>query len=149
MKNLKAYTIAALAAALAAALLSGCAAAKPLQETDVGYAGAMLDQVLSGIRDKDYAAFSKDFGNDMKAAMPEDSFNTLTDTLETKIGDYESRSFFNASQTSSKGIVYDVVVYKAKYTLESGDVTVTISFCDENGAKVVGGLFFNSSNLAK
>ena len=54
-----------------------------------------------------------------------------------------------ASQTTAKGTAYDTAVYRAKYTQESGDVVITITFCDENGAKVVAGLYFNSANLAK
>ena len=46
-----------------------------IKETDVSYAGPMLDNVLSGIKDKDYDKFSKDFSSIMKNAITGDYFS--------------------------------------------------------------------------
>jgi hypothetical protein len=132
---------------LAGALLAGCG--KVLTESDVSYAGPLLDNMLSGIRDKDYREFSKDFGAEMKTAMTEDAFNTLVDTLSSKIGDYQSRAFGGATTQASNGKNYTVVVYKAKYSTETADVLITVTFGDDNGAKTVDGFFLNSPNLRK
>jgi hypothetical protein len=144
MKRL--FAAAALALMLSL-LVSGCA--KGLKESDVSYAGAMLDQVLAGIKDRDYAEFSKDFGPDMLSALPEDKFGALADNLESKIGDYQSRSFVSATDLQSNGKNYTKVVYRAKYTGETGDVLITITFGGEEGAKTVEGFFMSSPNLAK
>lgn len=132
---------------LAGALLSGCG--KVLTESDVSYAGPMLDNLLSGIKDKDYSEFSKDFGPEMKTAMTEDAFNTLADTLSSKIGDYQSRAFGGATTQKSNGKDYTVVVYKAKYSSETADVMITVTIGDDNGNKTVDGFFMNSPNLRK
>jgi hypothetical protein len=138
---------AALLAVISGMLLAGCAAG--LKETDVSYAGPMLDQVLLGIKDRDYDAFSKDFGPEMKAAMTEDSFNQLADLLQTKVGDYESKQFASAVNANEKGKAYTRVIYNAKYTDEDGTVVITIVFGGEEGARTVEGLFFSSPNLLK
>lgn len=116
-------------------------------EADVPYASDMVDNMLAGIKEKDYAKFSKDFTDTMKSAMKEDSLNQLADMLSSKIGDYESKTFGQAANVTQGGLAYTVIVYTAKYTKESGDVIITVSFIDNNGTKQIGGLNFNSPNL--
>lgn len=134
-------------AMLAGALLSGCG--KVMTESDVSYASPLLDNMLSGIKDKDYSEFSKDFGSEMKTAMTEEAFNTLVDTLNSKIGDYQSRTFGGATTQASNGKNYTVVVYKAKYTNETADVMITLTVGGEDGGRTVDGFFMNSPNLRK
>jgi len=125
-------------------VLTGCG---QITEADVPYASDMVDNVLAGIKDRDYAEFSRDFTDDVKSALTEDKINSLADLLESKIGDYESKTFGQAADKAQNGINYTMVVYTAKYTKESGDVIITVSFTDNNGIKQIGGLNFNSPNL--
>lgn len=120
-----------------------------LTEADVPYASDMVDNMLAGIKDKDYAKFSRDFTDTMKSALTEDKLDQLADMLESKIGDYESRTFGQAANVAQNGINYTVIIYTAKYTEESGNVIITVSFTDNNGVKQIGGLNFNSPNLRK
>lgn len=128
-------------------LLIGCS--HKITESDVTYGSAITDNVLEGIKNKDYNKFTRDFSDTMKKAIPEQSFNSLADKLNTKIGDYSSKTFSGAAKNKKDNKEYTVVVYKAKYTKESGDVLITITFSDNNGKKAVDGLFFKSPNLTK
>ncbi len=128
-------------------LLAGCST--QTTETDVSYAGPMLDNVLNGIKDKDYAAFSQDFSSSMKSAFTQEQFDAMVTLLESKIGDYEGKTLSGSTVTKNNNQAFTVVVYKAKYSKESGDVQITISFSDDNGKKSIEGLFFNSPNLRK
>ncbi|QAT40897.1 DUF3887 domain-containing protein [Clostridium sp. JN-9] len=137
----------ALITIMAGVLLTGCG--QKLTEADVSYGSEITDNVLEGIKDKNYNKFSRDFSDTMKNAITEQSFNSLTGNLNTKIGDYKSKAFSGASKTKKDNKEYTVVVYKAKYTKETGDVLITITFSDNNGKNMVDGLYFKSPNLAK
>jgi len=131
-----------LAALTAAALLGGCG----LKETDVPYAGDMAENLLQGLSQNDYAAFSRDFSDTMKSAIDEDAFATMVDQFSTTIGTYESKSFYQAANTTQNDVDYTVVVYKAKFS-EEDEVLVTVTFSGDEGSEVVDGLFFNSPKL--
>jgi hypothetical protein len=135
------------AAVLIAAVLAGCGSA--IKESDLSYASPMVDSLLSAVQAKDYAKFSTDLGDKMKASMTEDNFTAMADALAEKIGDFESKSFAGASNTTQDNTPYTAIVYKAKYSKEQGDVIVTVSFTDKDGKKVIEGLNFNSPNLRK
>jgi hypothetical protein len=128
-------------------LLAGCG--KQMAEADVDYAAPMVDNLLVGIKDRDLQVFSKDMGSKMIAAFTQASFDSLADTLSTKIGDYQSRAFASARVTKSGETEFTVVIYKAKYSSETDDVLITVSFGEEEGAKKITGLYFNSPNLRK
>jgi hypothetical protein len=129
-------------------LLPGCGS-KSLSEADVNYAGPILENVLTGMKEDNYADFSKDFSDQMKAALTQENFKTFKTSFDSKIGDYESKTFSGATTTSKDNKTYTIVVYKAKYSKESADVQITITFSDNNGKKIIEGLVFNSPNLKK
>jgi hypothetical protein len=122
-------------------------ASGPLTEADVPYAGDMVENLLTGIREKDLAKFSRDLDDTMKSYYTESAFNDFVGLLETKIGDYESKAFGQAAKVTQNSVDYTVVIYAAKYSKESGDVIITVSFSDNNGVKQVAGLYFNSPKL--
>jgi hypothetical protein len=128
-------------------LLTGCG--NKISESDVSYASLMLDNVLAGIKDKDYDKFSKDFSGNIKNAITKDKFDTIVATLDSKIGDYKEKSFGGAANTKKDNMALTVVVYKAKYSKETSDVLITISFSDNNGKKMIEGFILNSPNLRK
>ncbi len=133
---------------IAGTLLPGCGAER-LSESDVSYAGPILDNVLTGIRDNHYDEFSRDFSDKMKTALTQENFEILVTTLNSKIGDYESKSFSGATNAIKDNNTYTVVIYKAKYSKETNDVQITITLSDNNGKKLIEGLLFNSPNLKK
>lgn len=133
---------------IAGTLLSGCGS-KSLSEAEVSYTGPILENVLTGMKEDSYADFSRDFSDQMKAALTQENFITFKTTFDSKIGDYESKSFSGATTTTKDNKTYTIVVYKAKYSKETADVQITITFSDHDGKKIVEGLIMNSPNLKK
>lgn len=124
-------------------LSAGCG--KKLTETDVPYAKPMLDNILAGIAEKDYSKFSKDFSEPMKTGIQEDDFHAMVTTLESKLGEYESRSFTNATQIKSATELM-LVTYEAEYSKES-NVTMKIYFSDSEGKKSIEGFSIDAPAL--
>ncbi len=124
-------------------LLPGCSSG--LNESDVAYAGPVLDNILQGIADKDYGKFSRDFSEKLKEAVKEDDFYALVTTLDTKLGEYEGRSFSNAARTKSANID-TLVTYQARYSKQSV-VTIKLYFSDNNGTRLIEGLLIDSPAL--
>jgi hypothetical protein len=129
-------------------LLPGCGT-KGLSEADISYADPILENVLTGMKEHNYKEFSRDFSDQMKAALTEENFAAFVTTFDTKIGDYESKTFSGATTTTKENKTYTVVIYKAKYSKETADVQITITLSDHNGKKVIEGLVMNSPNLKK
>jgi len=133
-----------LAAVLAlTALLAGCG----IKEADVPYADDMAQNMMQGLKQNDYAMFSRDLSDTMKGAIDADAFAAMVDQLSATIGTYESMSFYQASNTKQNDVAYTSVIYKAKFSDEEGDVLVTVTFSGEEGSKVIDGLFFTSPKL--
>jgi outer membrane murein-binding lipoprotein Lpp len=149
----------------AAALLAGCGGMKETdevsqqtvvtdqetdqasQEPDVSYADDMVENMLAGLNQNDYAVFSRDFSDAMKAAINETAFESMLELFISTIGEYENKHFYQAADTTQNGVVLTVVVYTAQYTQESGDVIITVYFGGEEGSKKIEGLYFNSPKL--
>ncbi len=118
-----------------------------ITEEDVAYAGPMTDNILVGIANNDYAVFSRDFSDTMKAAITKEGFDKLVSFLDTKIGEYKSKAFGQAADVTQNGVIYTVVIYTAKYSDEPGDVLITVTFSAGEVQKKVEGLNFNSPKL--
>lgn len=127
--------------------LSACGAKS--SESAVIYAGPILDNVITGIKDNNYNEFSKDFSEQMKNAITQEKFQTLVTTFDSKIGDYEGRTLSSDTTITKDNKSLTVVVYKALYSKEPNGVQITITFSDNNGKKIIEGLYFNSPNLQK
>jgi hypothetical protein len=133
-----------LAAALAVvSMLTGCG----LKEADVPYASDMVENMLTGLSDNDYAVFSRDFSDTMKTAIDETAFADLEESITGVIGTFESKRFAQAATTTKDDVEYTVIVYKAAYTEEDADVLVTVTFSGDQGSEKIEGLFFNSPKL--
>lgn len=132
-----------LAVSLLVASLAGCAGAK-LDESEVrAYADPVTEDILQAINNNDYARFSASFDEQMEQALPESAFRDLVNLIEARIGDYTSKEFIQADLRDS----YTVVSYRAKFSDEPADVTVTVSFRTIDGRHLVGGFFLNSPKL--
>ncbi len=125
-------------------LLPGCG--RGLSESDVAYAGPMLDNILTGIADRDYGKFSRDFSEKMKDTVKEEDFDSLITTLDTKLGEYAERSFSSAGQTKTAGGTITLVTYRARYSKES-NVTIKVYFSENHDAKSIEGLLIDSPSL--
>ncbi len=125
-------------------LLTSCGSG--LSESDVAYAGPMLDNILQGIAEKDYGKFSRDFSEKMKDTVKEEDFYSLVTTLNTKLGEYQARSFSNAGQTKTAGGTITLVTYRARYSKES-NTTIKIYFGENNGDKLIEGFLIDAPAL--
>ncbi len=127
-----------------AAIFAGCGGQT---SQDYSYADAMLDNILAGIENRDYSQFSLDFSDKMKGVLTEDVFNATCDLLDSKIGDYQSRTFTGAEDIEENDINLTFIVYNAKYSDEPANVIITIAFSGEEGSRKVETLVFNSPKL--
>jgi hypothetical protein len=127
------------------------------------YSAAIAQKILLAINKDDYDSISVYFNKDFKDAIKKlidpkttkaytsekDAFiNSICKPLRDKIGEYQDGSLKFDRTLTEKG--YTNVFYLSKYSKETGgDVKVQFVFKDENGAMIIGGLWFNSKILAK
>ncbi len=125
-------------------LLTGCG--KGLSEADVAYAGPMLDSILEGIAARDYSQFTKDFSQKMKDAIQQDDFDELVATLDTKLGEYQARSFTSAAKTRTAAGDITIVTYQARYS-KDGSVVIKMYFSGDNEHRSIEGFSIDSPAL--
>jgi hypothetical protein len=127
--------------------LTACGGAQPVaiegseREALLAKVEPLADDVLNGMRDHDYATFSKDMDAAMLKAIDQAAFDKMLANLEPKIGTYQSRS---VSQVNKIGN-FDQVIYTVKYSDEDA-VTVRIVFTTSEPLQVTG-LWFDSPKL--
>jgi len=117
-------------------VLAGCTApnAEKVSADEVkAYADAVVDKMLAGINEKDYAKFSGDFDQQMKDAVTEAKFGEIYNQL----GECESKGIISADKYQG----YTRAYYKGKSSGMSRDVTFTIVF-SASGDKKVSGFFY-------
>jgi len=109
------------------------------------YADPMTENLLIGRNEKNYEKYSKDFSDEMKEAVSEEKFLESINLIEGKIGKYiENSKKFDSATKNNK---YIIVIYKAKFTNESSNVTVRVVFEDVNGEMKISGEFYDSPKL--
>jgi PBP1b-binding outer membrane lipoprotein LpoB len=124
MKNLKIW----LAIVIIFVLLTGCSPQETAltgdeQDAVLAYSEAKTDNLLAGMNANDYAAFSKDFDQQMLNAMTQAQFDALKKDRDEKLGQYVSRQVNKVIQTGD----FNVVFYDAKFEKED-PVTVRVVF---------------------
>lgn len=132
--------------------LTACAPeSRPLtgdaKDAVLAYADPMVDNLLKGFNDKDYATFSQNFTDKVKKGIPEATFVKTYDQVTSRVGFYVSRqeqSVIQAGDAETKNS-YVTVVYVAKFEKDQA-VTVTVSF-DIAEPHLINGLWFNSEKL--
>lgn len=129
-------------------LLSACAKEPPPQtlsgearEAVLAYSEAATDNLLAGLSDGDYAAFSRDFTDKMKSALSEAKFPDLQTQIIGKVGGYVSREVQSVEQTGD----FIAVIYTAKFERDD-PVTVRVVF-ESAEPHLITGLWFDSAKL--
>ena len=89
----------------------------------LAFSEAITDNMFAGLAANDYAAFSRDFDNDMYERAPATEFSAWKEGLEEVIGAYLSRNVDKVTQSDE----FYVVTYQATFEKEE-PVTVTIAF---------------------
>ncbi len=107
--------------------------------TEPEYASSITEGILIGINENNYTKFSEYFDEDMKAALPEATFEQLTTSIKAQIGDYilDSKEF---DKIITSGIYTDVF-YRAKFT-QGLEFIVHVSFHESDGEIYVNGFWF-------
>jgi hypothetical protein len=112
------------------------------KEKVLAYADPVVDNLLVGFNEGDYAKFSRDFDERMKSAIPEATFAQMRQDMVSKIGLYKSRTF---SKVEKQGEA-TIVIYTAEFGKES-EVEVKVVFTPDGEKNLVSGLFFDSPKL--
>ena len=107
------------------------------QDAVLAFSEAKSDNLLAGMNANDYAAFSKDFDQDMLKAMPSAEFDKLKADRDAKLGLYVSRTVNSVVQTGD----FVAVIYDAKFEKDDA-VTVRVVFRVAEPHEV-SGLWFN------
>ena len=123
-------------------LLAGCGSqATSLTEEDqdavLAYSEGKTDNLLTGMNANDYAAFTRDFDQDMLDAMSQTQFDALKKDRDAKLGLYLSREVHSVTQTGD----FYTVNYDAKFEKDDA-VTIRVVFRIAEPHQV-SGLWFN------
>ena len=123
-------------------LLAGCGSqATSLTEEDqdavLAFSEGKTDNLLTGMNANDYAAFSRDFDQDMLDAMSQTQFAELKNDRDAKLGLYVSREVHSVTQTGD----FYTVNYDAKFEKDDA-VTIRVVFRIAEPHQV-SGLWFN------
>lgn len=118
-------------------VVSGEAAAEVL-----AYADPIVDNVMQGFNEGNYAMYSRDFSPEMKQALDEAAFERNREDVTSRIGLYESRSDPVVTQTGE----YIAVTYRATFEREDG-VALRFVFKKDDPSHRLHGLWFNSPKL--
>ncbi len=122
----------------------GCSANQVDQEY-IDFSARASEDYLIAINNRDFNSFSQNLSKEMKEALPEGEFFSFVDQIEGIIGIYEpgSKKLDQAKKESG----YILIAYNARYSRETEDVVVTISF-QKTGDKIeIAGSWFNSPKL--
>ena len=97
-------------------LLAGCGSpSTSLTEEDkdavLAFSEGKTDNLLTGMNANDYAAFSRDFDQDMLDAMSQTQFDALKKDRDAKLGLYLSREVHSVTQTGE----FYTLNYDAKF----------------------------------
>ncbi len=133
-------------AAVFCALLMGCG--RGLTAADAAFADPVLDNLLAGMAERNYAKYSADFSAAMKKAITEDGLPAMAAGLEEKLGVYKGRTFVRAGRTRAAVGEIITITYRAEYTKDAA-ATIVIYISDREGVKTVEGYSITPSGGAK
>ena len=90
-----------------------------------------------------YEQFSANFDQAMKQSLTEEQFRATKTAINSKIGDYVSKEYLSSETRDN----YLVVVFKAAFTGEPGDVIVKTVLKEVDGQIYVSGFWLDSPLL--
>ena len=122
--------------------LAGCGStAQTLEGVELdavlAFSEPMTDNLLDGMKNGDYAFFSRDFDTTMQKAIDEKAFADLKTDRDSTLGMYISREVFQVTQDTD----FYVVFYQAQFEKQS-DVIMRVVF-RVNEPHQISGLWFN------
>ncbi len=101
-------------------------------------AGPMMDNILEGMKNNDYAAYIKDCDDTLKETMTQDVFAKAAAQLKANLGDYTGKQYLGFL---TKGQM-TLVLWKAQYTQAGEDVLIKIVISKRADKYLITGLWF-------
>lgn len=124
-------------AVMAVGFLAACGGG--LAEKEVPYARPMIDTIMRGIAGRDYAAFSRDFSDAMKARVGAEELGAIAEKLEAKLGRYQEWSLVNAVKARGPaGMEMVIVTCRVRFS-GKGEVEAKAYIGVRDGVRTVEG----------
>jgi hypothetical protein len=124
-------------------VLAGCGSSQPPANSIRDYADPTTENMLAAMNTNNYAQFSQDFDLSMKAHFDQGTFRTIFPAISARIGQYLSKDFVS-TETKDQS---QIVIYRAKFSLEPEDVTVRMVINTTGGQQTVAGFWLDSPKL--
>jgi len=121
--------------------IAGVSACTAMTEPD--YANQMTESALQSMSDGDYAEYIENFSLDAQSSVTEATFDEASQLIKSLIGDYIDKEFWKTEEEGE----YTIVYYKANFTEEPADVTITVYFTEVDGEMYIAGFWLNSPKL--
>ena len=102
----------------------------------LAYSEAKTSNMMEGLQSGDYTAFSRDFDDAMRTALPAEKFPAFRDDVRAKIGNLQTRTVDSVRQNGD----FVAVVYAARFTAND-HVTLRVVFRAAPPHQI-GGLFY-------
>ncbi len=122
-------------------LLALPAAAAPVGADEVqvkAVAEPILDNLLAGFNQGDYAQYSKDFDDTLREAIPEKKFQQVRQELLKKLGTFNSKTYLGFLNQQA----HTVVLWKGKFADTQDDILIKLVLSKRQDKVVVVGLWF-------
>jgi len=101
-------------------------------------ANPILDGLLTGFSNGNYALYSKNFDDTLKDAIPEKKFKQVRANILQKLGKYQSRTYLGFEQKGN----FTVVLWKGRFSKVEDDVTIKLVVSKRGNKVLVLGLWF-------
>ena len=98
----------------------------------------ILDNLLAGFNEGNYAKYSRDFDDAMREAIPEQKFQQVRQDLLEKLGKYKSKKYLGFLNQQA----YTIVLWKAAFDGTKSDVLIRMVLAKRQDKVVVAGLWF-------
>jgi len=128
-------------AVVALCVLTISAAAAPVGTSDQqvkAVAEPILDSLLTGFNQGDYAKFSKDFDKNLRETIHEKSFEQVRGDLLKKLGQYKSKKYLGFLNQQD----YTIVLWKGTFADTKSDVLIKLVLRKSDNKVSVAGLWF-------
>lgn len=100
----------------------------------------ILDNLLAGFNQGNYAQYSKDFDATLREAIPEKKFQQVREDIIKKLGSYSSKKYLGFLNQQA----YTIVLSKGAFAGTKDDVLIKLMLSQRQDKVVVVGLWFQS-----
>ena len=117
------------------------AAAAPIGTSDQqvkALAEPILDNLLAGFNQGNYAQYAKDFDATLREAIPEKKFQQVRDELLKKLGKYKNKKYLGFLNQQA----YTIALWKGAFAKTPNDVLIKLVLSKRQDKVVVVGLWF-------